>query len=1052
MDKPSTSCSGLMLFAVLRVRMLADALTCTTTPITDVALYPTQDGARVIRDAPSPRKKSKKRRRVDPQTLDDDFGQWTPGIDTEVVVEEQNEGEDSGEPVPEPAPAPAQSVVVNVTAGHNRRYLTSDYPMRIWKQDHVNEFLSEFLRRDGLGGHHQIPVCASCKKTIPMPDPLATVPPRTVLTRCRDCYGDCVECSRCSVLRHSRMPLHRTEEWSGSFWKPRTLRSLGLVVQLGHAHDVCYTPDSGHNMTVIDSHGVHSVDVSFCACERSLTASKRLQMIRAGWYPASMTDPQTCATLAVLEEYHLLHLKGALNVHDFISAVSSRSDASNVTTPPDREKAMGRMFRQFAFLKRLKRSGRGHDPAGTAATPLGGCAVLCWACPHERINIPSHWEDVDAKYKFLYMIILAMDANFRLVNRLITNERDDPELGPGWAYTVAPAPYKEHLKGYVSEKDITTCIAFAALLQKDSKATTGLRTSGVGACMCARHEVFRPSGVGDLQKGERYANMDYIFFSSIVGITLLITISYDIVCQWKINLNSRISKLPKVLHPPPAGPNLLPFHERTSAGIPVWHAAAHEDRCRVGHSLRHLPGVGHTDGEGDTLSRRLLVAKEERDVQLAAFDDVRKTVDPAQAETWINEVKEWEKQRNTDHNHPNPYQLPSEGVVTEAEVRLSLQRLETEGAHSGLSADRGATATGFLALGLHIEHLQRQIAAEALDKKSLTANQASVLEERRLQVWRKIRQFREAQRIYMPHAHSCASAEEHHRASHDIPMPLAEVAKLWLPSDLPAAERGTGCDPRLPDMEHKLRAAQCKEALNNIRAYLHAKTHLLHRRNKNVTGQRKSTRASTLISRVDDRITAQQKKYTRAREALLGLDALEPYAHKFRVLLEDHLTLDAEEESPDHEASRLMNRAGGGGPRSKKKKKAGESTRILSWIWVAGSALESGGIHDSVRREFLKARARKHRWVEEVMLLVEEMRRVLRFLNWRAHWWRHQQYSWEGLSDDVSDGLRAYALRQAQLCDSIALAFKTKWAQTEVKAVREAVVALQGLEGTFLAA
>lgn len=119
------------------------------------------------------------------------------------------------------------------------------------------------------------------------------------------------------------------------------------------------------------------------------------------------------------------------------------------------------------------------------------------------------------------MLILAMDAKFHLTNRLIAHEHDDPELGPGWAYTVAPEPYKEHLKGYVSEKDvspsrlikclvisyyrcqITTYIAFAALLQKDSKVTTGLRTSGVGACMCARHEVFCPGGVGDLQKGER---------------------------------------------------------------------------------------------------------------------------------------------------------------------------------------------------------------------------------------------------------------------------------------------------------------------------------------------------------------------------------------------------------------------------------------------------------------------------------------------------------------------------------------------------------------------
>lgn len=57
------------------------------------------------------------------------------------------------------------------------------------------------------------------------------------------------------------------------------------------------------------------------------------------------------------------------------------------------------MFRQYTFLKRLKQSGRGHDPAGVAATAPGGCAVLCWACPHEGVNIPSNWNAVEKKYK-----------------------------------------------------------------------------------------------------------------------------------------------------------------------------------------------------------------------------------------------------------------------------------------------------------------------------------------------------------------------------------------------------------------------------------------------------------------------------------------------------------------------------------------------------------------------------------------------------------------------------------------------------------------------------
>lgn len=37
----------------------------------------------------------------------------------------------------------------------------------------------------------------------------------------------------------------------------------------------------------------------------------------------------------------------------------------------------------------------------------------------------------------------------------------------------------------------------------ETKFTTGLRATGVGLCLCARHEFVRPCGVGDLQKGER---------------------------------------------------------------------------------------------------------------------------------------------------------------------------------------------------------------------------------------------------------------------------------------------------------------------------------------------------------------------------------------------------------------------------------------------------------------------------------------------------------------------------------------------------------------------
>lgn len=113
-----------------------------------------------------------------------------------------------------------------------------------------------------------------------------------------------------------------------------------------------------------------------------------------------------------------------------------------------------RMARQYNMLKRFKRAGRGHSPGGIAGTGSGELAVKCWACPHPGINLPEGWETVAVKYAFLFMLILAMDANFRLKNRLRGNERDHTPLGLGMGYFVEPVEYKAHLKGYVNEEDV----------------------------------------------------------------------------------------------------------------------------------------------------------------------------------------------------------------------------------------------------------------------------------------------------------------------------------------------------------------------------------------------------------------------------------------------------------------------------------------------------------------------------------------------------------------------------------------------------------------------
>ncbi|KAF8219824.1 hypothetical protein L208DRAFT_1337502, partial [Tricholoma matsutake] len=68
--------------------------------------------------------------------------------------------------------------------------------------------------------------------------------------------------------------------------------------------------------------------------------------------------------------------------------------------------------------------------------------------------------------------------------------------------------------------------------------------TGVASVSCSRHQMFRPTGTVDLQKGERYANIDFVFMSSVFGFMLLsLIVSYDIACQWYKHFWDRLELL-----------------------------------------------------------------------------------------------------------------------------------------------------------------------------------------------------------------------------------------------------------------------------------------------------------------------------------------------------------------------------------------------------------------------------------------------------------------------------------------------------------------------------
>jgi hypothetical protein len=112
-----------------------------------------------------------------------------------------------------------------------------------------------------------------------------------------------------------------------------TLKDLGLRIQLGHPVGIhCVNPQksAGDDFTVIDSNGVHSVALDYCACETAPSAIA--QLLRKQLFPATTKFPRTAATFGVLRRFQILSFESKVSVFEFYNALSRTTN--NLTSPP----------------------------------------------------------------------------------------------------------------------------------------------------------------------------------------------------------------------------------------------------------------------------------------------------------------------------------------------------------------------------------------------------------------------------------------------------------------------------------------------------------------------------------------------------------------------------------------------------------------------------------------------------------------------------------------------------------------------------------------------
>ncbi|KAF8833339.1 hypothetical protein BDN67DRAFT_1017670 [Paxillus ammoniavirescens] len=713
------------------------------------------------------------------------------------------------------------------------------------------------------------------------------------------------------------------------------------------------------------------------------------------FFPASSNKLHTAATFNLLEEFHLLSFESKVSAYKFYSALSHHSSNSGLDPRKDRYKQFIRMVRQWRHLKMLKRSAHGHDPKGILSTQEGG------------------WNSAPTSKK----LFVALDANFRLKHRAVSKDKVDPGLSIGWVYFVEDKAYKAFLslqKDYVQEK--STCSSHNAVNMADMKSRKGLDATGVGMAVCARHGLKLANGVVDLQFGERYINMDYAFTSAICK-TLVqkLNLSYDITYQWRKSLQEQLDKMPPALQ-------LDLTQSDMTYLVPKFHLPAH-----IAPSPRRWdPVTGMTrlmitlvigTGKkvialGPMLLKKISEAVPERNDHQEDFIELDNSLAakyPEQLSQWKQQVEDWE----ANATKPNPFEIKNDSI-TQASIRLQLTKDEATVASREVEPPLhpNVTPSVLIGAGIDLEDQQQRLRVDAA-KLGLhaTDTQKAKIQQRTNALARRIEAWSQIQALFIP---GVAALRDLRTQPANEKLNRPEDFTLFLPSQI---KRKVTCTLNLETIKFQLREGQAYNALNELRQALQSRSYMLKFKDHFLRGQGANTRAQNCLKSVDTKINASAAKYRAVYSALCTLG---PLLGKVGWNNGLHLLADAD--------IRAMTKGSDD--------QQGEGRRRLSWIWLlcgytdGTQDADDAGLQDAICIEWCKARARAHRWEEEVDLLFEEKRRTLQFLRWHGGWWLREAEA-VVIGDPLYEGLRVYAQHQAALRLELAQSFEHIWCDTQ---------------------
>ncbi|THU99435.1 hypothetical protein K435DRAFT_794947 [Dendrothele bispora CBS 962.96] len=731
---------------------------------------------------------------------------------------------------------------------------------------------------------------------------------------------------------------------------------------------------------MIHVNGIHSVAVNFCGCPGA--EEHYVQLLRSMWYPATLKNPQTATTFSCLRQFQNLNCLGKLPVYDYYKALEIMTQNRQREVPKDRYRVLLRVIFQWRHLKMLKRAGRCHAQSGIDGTV------------------------------FLYTLFIAIDANFRLRNRVVSNEHRSPILGDGFAYIVPSSPYKEHVKQHVDQEDMSSCSGFQAMFLANSRNVQGLRVWEI----CKKEKDIVMS---TLSSGAQFKTKSIYFTRS--GVRFM---------------------------------------------VPKFHLRAHQPDCHTRFNFDYAPGCGETHGEvieegwaqsnkaaaqtkemgpgtraqtlddifgfhnfrnivglDKVLAKRLVSAAKEFDQHYRDFkqfdNGLERSIGRKQLNEWDKLIRTWEK----DHDAECPYEEQKDNEKDQYKL---------------------------LQIELMDEETRRSLELFITTNKYLTPTQHLELHKKLSNLLKRITQFRTLQRLLMPGLADVFSPADM-RWINDPDISHPEKIPLFLPSSCgTASARSRACIGDLPGIEAKLRRSEAYDALEGIRDGLRVRTMSARFKLRNITGQVESGRAGGILRQIDIKIHSRKIRYRLARAALSRLWGPGDWEKDLKELKDEDVrginerALNKEETAERRVRIERLKSSGVFDEDSEEylieegivSRVRGESRRTLSWIWY--DIKDDSEFQDAIRVEWCKAQARMLRWREEVLLLCEELRRMVAYMAWRATWWKGRKVGEHGMrvtasndetavSHDMEEALNAYATQQSEFARVRGLDIQLKW-------------------------